>query len=167
MPKRRIALYAAYDPPMDPDPNFDPKNYKRCIGASCGQRLHLLRDFAAPKVKLCFTCRGLRLNPDGTVTPLKPIYPEPERTPRKNASTLPLDDHDGFKRYLRDKARERRAKARADAGLPPRVPPPHGLRCRGICKRFLPRSAFPNNGHICQDCLDAELARIKANSGSD
>ena len=130
-------------------------NLKRCHGP-CKQ-LHPIRDFATKRDKWCYTCRGLILNPNGKVTPLPRVEASrPPPKPRTNAARLNRDDHEQFKRYMREQLRAYRARKREAAGLPPVKP--SGFRHCLRCEVFKPRIDFPPGGGICLACEALELA---------
>jgi hypothetical protein len=142
--------------PDDPHTGNDLRNYKRCQGAC--KLLRPLRDFATKRDKWCYTCRGLILNPDGKVTVLPRVEaPRPPPKPRANAARLDRDDHEQFKRYMREQLRAYRARKREAAGLPPVKPSVYGRHCLR-CEAFKPRADFPPGGGICHACEAIELA---------
>lgn len=145
-------------------PNPDPANWKRCIQCKLYRPI---RDFATKRDKLCYGCKGLYLDANGKPHALPPA--KPPRKPRVNASTLPLDSYAGYKRYMRERARERYEAQRVAAGLPARSSPRFKSafgRCRH-CKQTMPRHHFPEHSQICQPCLDKETREIQSYSGSN
>jgi hypothetical protein len=103
------------------------------------------------------------LHPNGKVGVLPRVEaPRPPPKPRANAARfdrLDLDDHEQFKRYMREQLRAYRARKRERAGLPPIKPSVYGRSCLR-CRVFKPRPDFPQGGGICLACEALELAKF-------
>lgn len=141
---------------------FDPKNYKRCVG-QC-HRLRPIRDFQIPRNKVCLECRGLMRKPDGSIAQLPPPARAAPKFKRANAAKYPLDIAIGYRRYQRERAQERREKQRIAQGLPPAFRPPWGSRCAehlGGCGIFKGRSEFDGANRLCRECDAKELQQIQ------